>query len=287
MRDNPVFIFNEGADGVWREPFHSLIAGTAIAISVFVLGFFVYGGLNLSLAGRHLLNRFQVEAFIDHSVPDDEHAELEGSLQVIDSRWQLSYISRDSAAARFALQFDPGVFNVLNQNPLPASFVISLPTSQITPDSIALIAEALSGLPFIEDVVYDRELLSLVHSGMQKLIRWGLIIGFIVVWLALGLTFNAIRLKIDHQKEAIRRMSHLGATPLSLRAIFWVQGAILGLAGGLISAGAIGLLALLAGWRLGGALPVQIPALYLLPLTGFLMGFAGSALAVGRYLSIR
>lgn len=284
MKTNFIFVLKEGVEGLGRGVFYSFIAVAASALAVFVLGLFAYSAVNLQRAAEDLLSALQFEAFVSPAVPESLHTELEKVVQALDSRWKIAYISRDEAAAVFAKEFDPELFDVLKENPLPASFRINLPPQAMCPDSAKVAAERLLAVDGIDDVIYDREIINMFHSGSQKLTRWGLVIGCLAVLLAVGLSFNSLRLKIRAQREAMNLMSLLGATPGALRAVHWAQGAILGSMGGLLGAALILFAAALIQFRLVKGVEIAIPHPYLPVVAGCILGMLGGLLAVGRYL---
>ena len=286
MRIRFGFIVREGCENLRRGLFHSFIAVIASALAVFAGGFFVYSAINLKLAADTLLDNLQVQVFISLTEPDENHAQLQETLQAFDDEWEVSYVSRADAAAEFSREFDPELFDVLKENPLPASFRIDLPSEMMHPDSVAKIAERLLVIDGIDDVIYDRELLALLHTGMSRLTIWGLVIAGIATILAVGMTFNAIRLKIYVQQEAITLMSLLGATPRTLSAVHWLQGAILGTLGGIISTVVIIGLATAIRLRWTEGIQIITPHSYLLIVSGAILGFIGSALAVKKFLTI-
>ena len=280
------FALREGLEGLRRSIFHSFVAVAALTLAVSFLGFFGYGAINLQRAAEGLLESLQFEVFISPAIPETEHPLLKEAIREIDPRWGITYISRDSAAATFAREFDPELFNILKENPLPASFRIDLPASQMQPDSAELVVESLLALKGIDDVIYDRELLEMVYSGMGKLALWGLGGGLFAIILSVGLTFNAIRLKIDGQHESLHLMSLLSATPGMLRAIFLVQGTILGLVGGLLSSALILGVGALIRVSMSNGMEITVPHPYLLIIVGGVLGMLGALLAVGRYLEV-
>lgn len=286
MKPNLGFAFREGLGGLKRGRFHSAIATAAIALAVSLLGIFIYSAVNLRTAAQNLLGSLQFEAFISLALPESEHEELQERIQRIDTRWSLTYVSREQAAARFASELDPDLFNVLGENPLPASFKIDLPVELMHPDSAGIIAAKLTELDGIDEVIYDQQLLDLLHKGMAKLTVWGFIFGCLATILALALTFNSVRLKIDAQRDSVRLMSLLGAKPVTLRAIYWIQGLILGALGGIVAAGVIVGLAALFQYRLAPGIEIIVPHVGFPVVFGCLMGMFGGLIAVGRYLEV-
>jgi len=174
----------------------------------------------------------------------------------------------------------------LKVNPLPASFRINLPEIVQHPDSVTEIIDRIAAVDGIDDVIYDRDLLNLLYSGVNKLTLWGGIIAGIAILIALGITFNAMRLKIHAQQEAMNLMSLMGAPPLLLYSLYWCQGAILGVAGGLVSTGIIVGIAAGIRLRLTEGVIISLPHPYLLTVIGGILGIIGSLVAVRRYLKV-
>jgi cell division transport system permease protein len=286
MVSNFKFTLREGAGSILRGKFHSFVVAAATALAVAALGLYYYGALNLNRAAEGLLQQLQFEAFVAPSLPETQHPDLLRRIQALDPRWKITYISRAEAAARFAKEFDPQLFDVLKENPLPASFQIALPPQTLDALAARSIAQRLQEVDGIDEVVYDQDLLILFQNGRRKLSQWGLITGIVAVLLALSLTYNAVRLKIDHQREAVRLMSLLGATPGTLRCIYWIQGAVLGAIGGIVAAFVLVALAMLIETRLVAGFHVVGPSMILCVLAGGALGILGGVLAVGKYLKI-
>ncbi|MCX6641348.1 MAG: permease-like cell division protein FtsX [bacterium] len=286
MNISLLFILKESIEGLRRGLFHSFIAAAAAGLAMCVLGLFAYGALNLQRTAQGLLNQMQIEAFISLALPESRHSDLQRAVETLDQRWQVKYVSRTEAASLFAREFDSQLFDVLKANPLPASFKITLPLQSVQPDSFRSAAARLIALPGIEDAVYDSDLLNMIYAGKQRLSSWGYFGSIAIILIALGLIFNAARLKIDAQRDGIHLMSLLGATPWMLRGIYLTQGAILGGIGGLVSSILIVGLRFVVQMRLAGGIDLVLPHPYLPAVGGLLLGMIGGGLAVGRYLRV-
>jgi cell division transport system permease protein len=284
MNQGVMFIFREAIGGIRRSPLHSFIALSAAGLAVFIIGLFAYSSFNLQKAAGKLLDEVEVQAFISLSLPDSSHAVLHREILQLEPQASVTYVSRDQAAKEFARDFDPELFDVLRENPLPASFRIHLPVSAMRPDSMEVIVHKLQSLEGIEEVIYDRLLLDLLHSSRSKLHYWGIALVGVSLLLAIGLIFNTLRLKIHHQRDAVELMVLLGATPRALQAIFWMQGAVLGLLGGVCGFAAVCVLAALLRWQMTAGWTIALPYAYLLIIAGGLLGAASGMLAARTYL---
>ncbi len=278
------FALQEGSRAARRGILHSLVAVGTLTLAVAILGFYYCARINLQRAAGGLLGQFQFEAFIALSLQENLHPDLQRRLQALDPRWRITYISRDEAAAKFSREFNPTLFRIFDENPLPASFVITLPSASLQPDSARRIADRILQLDGIEDLVYDQDLLRLLTMGRRQLNTWGFIFGILSLIIALALTNNAIRLKISRQRTALRLMSLLGATPRALRGTYLIQGMILGGVGGLLGWIGLSYLASALQIQFSPGLRLLLPSFWAMLSAGLFLGILGSALAAGRYL---
>ncbi|MBU1882422.1 permease-like cell division protein FtsX, partial [bacterium] len=228
------FIISEALNGLRKSSLHTFVSVAAVTLAVLFISTFCYTIFNLKEATDNLLEGLEVQAFIALSVLSEQHESIKTGLLALDDRWQVTYISREAAAQEFAAEFDPDLFNVLDENPLPASFKIQLPSAAMNPVYLQAVTENILALDGIDDVIYDRDLLEMLSAARQKAAAVGAVVALVVVLLAMGVTVNALRLKLYAQQEAFHMMQLLGATLRTIHTIIWMQGTILGLAGGIL-----------------------------------------------------
>ncbi len=177
-------------------------------------------------------------------------------------------------------------------NPLPSSFRVKLLPAYIHADSLAKIRASLEEEVVVSIVEFPLEQMVQLRENLE-VVSWLLLaIGLALLGIAFYLIFGTIRLGIYAQRLAIRSMQLIGATEAFIRRPFvtrgLVQGALSGLIGCLLVLAAWGMLALWAPtplpmWHLRSA--DFIGLLLGIVLIGLLLGWAGSYLAVNRYLN--
>ena len=166
--------------------------------------------------------------------PEAQRAELEARLRADRRVAALRFVSRDEALAE--LRVAEGLAEVvaaLERNPLPDTFVVRAAGGGAR--ALEELARALQALPGVADVQVD----SAWAERLAALARIGrLALAALAALLATGLvavTFNTIRLQILTQREEIEVSRLLGATDAFVRRPFFYQGALQGLAGGLLA----------------------------------------------------
>ncbi|MDR0648683.1 MAG: permease-like cell division protein FtsX [Synergistaceae bacterium] len=209
------------------------------SMSVFYL---IGASVLLVLNTRHIVNIMEgeltIQAFLAPEASADVVAKRATTLSHVT---KISIITPEIALGRLQVRVEPRMPNVLgflaDDNPLPWSIEISVDRA----DGVRAVADALSAMEGVSDVVYAVEL-------AQKLANFSRFAGqFSVVMLLVAITasavvlFNTIRISVYSKEEEIGIMLMVGATPTFVAMPFVIQGILLG---GIGSLGASVLLSL-------------------------------------------
>jgi cell division transport system permease protein len=285
------YSLREGFDGLRRAKLASFIALMTMSFALILVGVLAVATVNLVALVNALKGRIEFEVFVDNALDKTGIAELRQNLLQVRGVAEAQFISSTEAAEIFKREFarnsakDGQTFlDVLDANPLPASFRISLLKPYQNGASAQRIALEVEKLHGVDEVVYRRDL----AEALDRYVRWALIIG-----LALGLMFcigafvlviNDVRLVIHAKRRLIEIMQMVGATRAFVRRPLLMQGFLQGAAGGLVAAGSLFILHRLLLFELGTAL--QLPG-YLfvgLMILGMLLGITASYLGARKYI---
>ncbi|MDR1514672.1 MAG: permease-like cell division protein FtsX [Synergistaceae bacterium] len=232
------YTFRDAARLVIRHWGLSLLT-VLTSMSVFYL---IGASVLLVLNTRHIVNIMEgeltIQAFLAPETSADVVAKKAAALPHVT---KIAIITPEIALGRLQVRVEPRMPNVLgflaDDNPLPWSIEVSVDRA----DGVKGVAEALSVIEGVADVVYAVEL-------AQKLANFSRFAGqFSVVMLLVAITasavvlFNTIRISVYSKEEEIGIMLMVGATPTFVAMPFVIQGIILG---GMGSLGASVLLSL-------------------------------------------
>ncbi|MFZ4507381.1 MAG: cell division protein FtsX [Fimbriimonas sp.] len=283
MLDRLQFLIFEGLSGIRRNGLMSFAAITTVAVALFLIGGFTYAYWRASGFAATVPGKFDMRVFIQEGVKPPQINELATKIRAIPGVKSVQWIPKDKAWEQFRKQ-NPDLAAGLD-NPYPDAFKVTI--SDLTKgDSIA---EDIQKLSLVEKdgVRYLRAEQRLIEQGLQ-LMRWlGAGIGSLLLLTGGILIYNAIRLTVVARRVEIRVMQLVGASPLTIRIPFYIEGIFHGLIGGLIAAFLVGAAqegiqkrlfeldsqAQLASFPLGGAILILASA-------GSLYGFVCSVLAV-------
>ncbi len=273
-------VFKEAFSGFRRAKFATVGSIVTMMLALLLLGSFYIISTNTSRIVHSIRGKIEMEAFLAEPVTNDRVEEIRKHLLAIQGIAGVQYISKDEAAKIFKEEFGEDINKVLDFNPLPPSFKISLKEEYQTSVTAGEVEKSIKTVTGVDNVIYRREMLEFVEKQARTLYDIGLVLGILIGISAIFLVANTIRLTMYTKQASI------GITNLK-RAPFIIEGIFQGIIGGLL---AIGLLYYtltsatgIVSAELADFLKVDRSVYYLIVLVGVLLGLFGSAISVMRF----
>jgi len=173
----------------------------------------------------------QISVFLNMSASKEEVAHIGNQLQQHKAVDHIEYVSRDQALEQ--LKHNTGLTDVIGglaQNPLPDAYIV-YPKKSDAP-SLEALRDELQKWPKLEKVQLD----SSWARKLEALLKFGrlaaLILGSLLSFALVAITFNTIRLQILTQRDEIEVSRLIGATHAFIRRPFLYLGLLQGLLGG-------------------------------------------------------
>lgn len=149
------------------------------------------------------------------------------------------FVSKDKAAQEHKKVIGEDFMQFLGINPLQNSFDIHLKADYVTNVEIAKIQNRLNKNPMIADIVYDKQLVTLVNDNIKNISMWILIISGLFAFVSVLLINSSLRLAIFANRFIIKTMQMVGATKSFIRKPFIKTSIILGLIGASLAISAL------------------------------------------------
>lgn len=233
----------------------------------------------------HVLNaQYDIQVYLSNALSESEIAVLQARVRKMEPIESVEYISKEKAAAEFRKEFGNDIFALLDENPLPASFVISLKNKVKNRDDITRFINRLKLEDGIDEVVYQYGALNLLVRFSRNLNVISIIFFVLVFCGSFFMVSNTLRLIIIARKSIIDSMKLVGATLSFIRRPFIIEGMLQGLIGGLAADLILWLGFKAASWQWPGIIMLPQIIFPLLIVTGLVFGILGSLFAVKRYL---
>lgn len=160
---------------------------------------------------------------------------LQNVLEAMPGTASFTFISKQQALEEHiaGLGEDPTKF--LGYNPLPDSYEVHLQPAYANRDSILHITEKLEGLPYVEQVLYQEDIVKVLDHNVNKLSIVLGVCALILLVIAWVLIINTIRLHIYSKRFTINTMRLVGATPWVIRRPFVGRSVRMGLEAALLT----------------------------------------------------
>lgn len=261
-----------------------------VAITIVLLGLFLFVRAALADAGTRLLAQIEISAYLRSDVTAAQTSSIARFLQQDPRVASAQFVPKKEGLAELRSQTRGTIDTaLLTENPLPDKFRVKTRR----PEDVPAVAATVRRLSGVDNVVYGQQVVARLLQLGTVLRRVG--IGVILVFFGVAgiIISNTIRLTVFARRREIAIMQLVGATNTYIRLPFICEGLLDGAIGALV---AIALLALAraAFWpRLIEALPwaalaatpmnPQLLSLELI-LCGAAIGIVASWISVGRYL---
>jgi cell division transport system permease protein len=112
---------------------------------------------------------------------------------------------------------------------------VHLKADYVTRESFAKIENRIRKNEMVADVVYDKQLLTLVNENVKQISMWILIISGIFAFISVVLINSSMRLSIYSNRFIIKTMQLVGATKSFIRKPFIMRSIYLGLIGAVMA----------------------------------------------------
>ena len=231
------YIVKEGYSGFKRTPLATLTSIIALTISVILIGIigrFYYSAYDI---GSSIRNDIEIEVFLEE-MNDQRQQAIRNEIRALPIVESVNYISKDSAAAVFRELFGAEGTPLADLNFLPASYRIR-PVADVPTDTLAVYLAKIEEIRGVDEVSFNLELLRVIDQRMESVLLAGGGIGLLILFTAMILVFNTIRLTIYAKQPLIRAMKLVGATNRFIRSPFLMEGILQGLIAAILSIGFI------------------------------------------------
>lgn len=211
----------------------------SITMVLFVVGVLAFTLLVADQLSRHTRENIVVNVMLNDSTTEASKTRLENYLAIAPYVKSFNYISKEDALNDYIndLGEDPASF--LGYNPLLASFELNLQSAYANNDSLNTICQRLRNFDSVADILYQKDILHLLNNNINKISFFFVIIAAILLFTAIVLTNNTIRLSIYSKRFLIRTMNLVGAKPSFIRRPFVWQSVRSGIIASILAFGAI------------------------------------------------
>jgi len=269
-----------------------------MAVALATMASFFLVVVNIEQLAHSWTKEIQVIAYLEKAPRQNEISSLVKKLEQFKEVESVKYVSKDEALKRFRARLgdDASLLEGVSHDLLPASFEIGLQEQFRNQAGIKKVIEQLENTLDVEDFRYGQQWLERFNSFVGMLRFVGLVLGGFLLFAALFIVSNTIKLTLYARRDELEIMALVGATMRFIQIPFLLEGAIQGLLGGILSLAFLGLIFKLVIARSLASFwltPADFQLLFLplnqqavLVAAGVLLGILGSLSSLRRFVRI-
>ena len=170
--------------------------------------------ITLQLSGlfqKHLKSNININVFIKDPFDVKDVPKFESDLKSSKYVSSVNYVSKDEAAKTFIEETGQDFRDILDYNPLPASFFVKLNADVVTKDSLDFAVNSLSKFNWVDEVIFKNSFVYQVLSYLDTAKKYLFIITGILILIAVYLVYSTIKLITVARMRELETMKLVGA----------------------------------------------------------------------------
>lgn len=222
-----------------RNGLMTLASISTVALSLFMLGVFLCGVINLNNMASSLENQVQLSIYLKDGLTTDQIMAVGKQIKAIPNLKHLEFVNKEQAMKEFKerLGDQQQLVNALGDvNPLPNSYVLTFDN----PSDVKATAKLATTFQSVESTHYGQDIVEELFRITQVIRIGGIVLIAFLAAATLFIISNTIRLTVFARRKEIAIMKYVGATNGFIRWPFLIEGMLLGLIGAIIAVLCVG-----------------------------------------------
>ena len=209
----------------------------SITLVLFLLGVFALLMMHARKLSNYLKENIGFEVVMNGNVKEARIMQLQQELEAMPAVKSAEYVSKEEAIRRLSEDLGEDFLQWLGneENPLLPSIDVRFNAEWTHPDSLAHFQQRLSENKDVKEVYYQKSLVDQVHRNVNRIGLVLIVLSAAMLFVAIALIRNTIRLSIYSKRFLVRSMQLVGATRSYIRRPFVRKGVLQGFIGAVLA----------------------------------------------------
>ncbi|PRS37748.1 cell division protein FtsX [Bacillus sp. RJGP41] len=230
--------FRESFKNIGRNGWMTFASVSAVTVTLTLVGVFLVLMMNLNHIAGNVEKDVEVRAHIDNAANDDDIKAIGKQITEINGIESVIFSPKDEELTNLIddLGDNGEAFKPFEQdNPLRDVYVIKTKS----PQDVIKVAKKIEGMEYIQSVKYGQGYVEKLFSFVNIARNIGIVLIVGLLFTAMFLISNTIKITIVARRKEIEIMRLVGATNTFIRWPFFLEGLWLGVLGSIIPIGLI------------------------------------------------
>lgn len=231
------YVMTAAAQGFMRNPAMSVASTLTVTLMLTLFAFFMTTDRGLQAAAAVLEGKVELALYIDDNAKVSDVLALKTRIESDPAVARVDYITKDQALQRLkdiAAHRPDFTLADIGSNPLPASLEIKMADAQQA-KRLASDLRAEVGKGVVYDVVDNPQVVDQLLTITRFLSVGGIAILLMMLFVALFVIVNTIRIAVHARRDEIEIMKLVGASDWFVRWPFILEGMLVGALGAVVS----------------------------------------------------
>ena len=232
-----LYVFTAAAQGFLRNPAMSIASTFTVTLMLTLFAFFMTTDRGLQAAVTVLEGKVEIALFVDDNAKVSQVLALKSRLEADPAVARVDYVTKDQALQRLrdiAANRPDFAFTDISTNPLPASLEIKMADAREA-KRLARDLRAEVGQGVVTDIVDNPQVVDQLLTVTRVLSVGGVAVLAMMLFVALFVIVNTIRIAVHARRDEIEIMQLVGASDWFVRWPFILEGMLVGALGAVVS----------------------------------------------------
>ena len=220
----------ESFKSLGRNSWMTFASASAVTVTLLLVGVFIVIMMNLNQLADNIENDVEIKVVADPAADKASVKELEEQIRSMDGVLEVVYSTRDQELNKMIQSFGDELSLYKQSNPLGDALYVKAKDPQQT----AAIAKKIDTYDYTYEVVYGEGKVEKLFNVLNTGRNIGLVLILALLFTAMFLISNTIRITIVARRREIEIMKLVGATNNFVRIPFLLEGIWLGVLGAII-----------------------------------------------------
>lgn len=227
--------FRESLKSLGRNGWMTFASVSAVTVTLLLVGVFILIMMNLNKVADDVENDVEMKVFIALETGQEDIDRLENEIGVLPGVESVEFSTKEEELTDLILNFGDDFSLYEQNNPLFDVFYVK----SIDPQQTEKVAGEISKIELIEKVEFGASKIEKLFNVLNTGRNVGLVLILALLFTAMFLISNTIRITIVARRHEIEIMKLVGATNWFVRIPFILEGMWLGLLGSIIPIGLV------------------------------------------------
>ncbi|MFC4387056.1 permease-like cell division protein FtsX [Gracilibacillus marinus] len=225
--------FKEGARNTWRNSWMTVASIGAVTTTLILVGVFLVLMLNLNHIANELEADVQIKALIERTAEEADVAKIEEEINALSKVGTVEFVTKEDELQNLidSMGEQGKAWTLYEQdNPLNDAYVVTA----ADPVETKALAQEIEKIDNVSSVNFGEDYVDRLFTFNKYARNVGLVLIGALLFTAIFLISNTIKITILARKKEIGIMKLVGATNSFIRWPFFIEGTILGVLGSII-----------------------------------------------------